>query len=533
MKGSAAVALSLVSYAAAAASPLVWPSRWDEVEDYMNMLGGYGKVGFSDAIISCGFGNNQQGRQNSAEWIRTAFHDAVTHDAKAGTGGVDASIFWETKRPENPGKAFENTFSFFSGFHSPKTSASDLVALGTVVATGLCEGPKVPFRAGRVDAYKAGPSGVPEPSTNMKDTFAAFTKAGFTKEEMTAMVACGHAIGGVHSEDFPDVTGIKADPNNDTSVPFQKDVSYFHNGVVTEFLAGTTKNPLVVAKNDTLNSDKRIYNNDRATMKKLSTKANFNSMCSSVFARMIDTVPKTVTLSDVITYYDVKPYVTNLYLDNKGKMHFTGSVRFALGNGRKADDISVKLVYADRSGKVKTTVPMTLGMWQDGITTGFTTSFVNFEFDTTIDATKGISKFWIQETTPSTKVTKTHDNQKTGGYKVDDTVLYQQPNSFFDSAKFANGGPAPVTVSAMVRDSRAKETLNLKFTRRVAIKGVDVPKFQTEVLQFKPTGKKSNGFTAYQVKTTTMDDNASFDIVLSGKPSAGVEYKKIGAMPRS
>lgn len=48
MKGSAAVALSLVSYAAAAASPLVWPSRWDEVEDYMNMLGGYGKVGFSD-----------------------------------------------------------------------------------------------------------------------------------------------------------------------------------------------------------------------------------------------------------------------------------------------------------------------------------------------------------------------------------------------------------------------------------------------------------------------------------------------------
>lgn len=48
MKGSAAVTLSLVSYAAAAASPLVWPSRWDEAEDYMNMLGGYGKVGFSD-----------------------------------------------------------------------------------------------------------------------------------------------------------------------------------------------------------------------------------------------------------------------------------------------------------------------------------------------------------------------------------------------------------------------------------------------------------------------------------------------------
>jgi hypothetical protein len=46
MKGSAAVAFSLVPYAAA--SQLVWPSRYDEAEDYMNMLSGYGKRGFSD-----------------------------------------------------------------------------------------------------------------------------------------------------------------------------------------------------------------------------------------------------------------------------------------------------------------------------------------------------------------------------------------------------------------------------------------------------------------------------------------------------
>jgi hypothetical protein len=82
----------------------------------------------------------------------------------------------------------------------------------------------------------------------------------------------------------------------------------------------------------------------------------------------------------------------------------------------------------------------------------------------------------------------------------------------------------------MVRDSRAKETLNLKFTRRVAIKGVDVPKFQTEVVQFKATGKKLNGYTAYQAKTTTTDQNSSFDIVLSGKPSSGVEYKNVNSM---
>lgn len=38
-------------------------------------------------------------------------------------------------------------------------SVSDLIALGTVVATGACGGPHVEFRAGRVDATAAGPTG--------------------------------------------------------------------------------------------------------------------------------------------------------------------------------------------------------------------------------------------------------------------------------------------------------------------------------------------------------------------------------------
>ncbi|KAM0352983.1 hypothetical protein ACHAPU_001867 [Fusarium lateritium] len=530
MKGSAAAALALVPYAAA--SQLVWPSRYDELEDYMTMLGGYGKRGFADAMTTCSFGNNDKGRQNAAEWIRTAFHDAVTHDAKAGTGGVDASIFWETNRPENPGDAFANTFGFFSGFHSPRSSASDLIALGTAVATSACAGPYVPFRAGRIDSYKAGPAGVPEPSTNIKDTFAAFAKAGFTKEDMTAMVACGHALGGVHNKDFPDVTGKKATgPFDETSVPFQKDVSTFHNGVVTEFLAGMSKNPLVVAKNDTLNSDKRIFNNDRATMKKLSTTAGFNAMCSDIFTRMIDTVPKSVKLTDVIDPYDMKPYVTDMSLDSKGKIHFAGSARFQLANGRKADDLAVNLVYADKSGK-KTTVAMKPGMWQGGFTSGPKTSFISYEFDVAADSKKGISKFWIQEITPSTKTTKTHDNQKTGGYKVDDTVLFQKSASCF-AADELESGPALVKVNAMVRDARAKDTLNLKVSRRVFTKGVDVPRFKTEIVQFKATGKKLNGFTAYQAQAKTDDANSSLDIVLSGMPSAAVQWQNTNNLARS
>ncbi|KAF4339752.1 peroxidase [Fusarium beomiforme] len=528
MKGSATLAFALVQFGAA--SQLVWPSKWDELEDLLYMQNGIGSRGFSDAVISCSFGNNDPGRQNSAEWIRTAFHDTITHDAKAGTGGLDASIYWESQRPENPGLAFNNTFGFFSGFHNQRATASDLTALGTVVAVGACQGPRIPFRPGRVDAYKPGPSGVPEPSTNLKDTFAAFTKAGFTKEEMTAMVACGHALGGVHSVDFPEIVDIKADPNNDTSVHFQKDISYFHNGVVTEYLAGTTKNPLVVAKNNTFNSDKRIYDNDRATMKKLSTKTAFNNMCSDILARMIDTVPKSVQLAPVLDAYDVRPYIKDLSLNNKGKIHWKGTVRLRTTNGvRDPNDLKVNLIYAGRDGK-KITVPTQIETFLEGSSNGNGEIFITFNYETTIDAKNGITKFWIQEIKPSTKATVTHDNQKTGGYKVDDTVLLQLQQSCAVIEKLPK---APLVVSAMVRDSRAKDPLTLRVAHKKPSKDSLVPRFQTEVVSFKATGKKASGFTAFQAETTIEDTGIFFDIALGGNPASGVEFIQVGAVPET
>jgi hypothetical protein len=53
------------------------------------------------------------GRTTAAQWIRVAFHDFVTADAAAGTGGLDASIGFETLRAENSGTAFNDSFSFF------------------------------------------------------------------------------------------------------------------------------------------------------------------------------------------------------------------------------------------------------------------------------------------------------------------------------------------------------------------------------------------------------------------------------------
>lgn len=337
----------------------------------------------------------------------------ATHDAKGGTGGLDASIFFELERGENIGSAFNNTFGFFYGYHSVRASASDLIALGVVTASNACGGPKVEFRGGRVDACNAGPAGVPEPSTDLDKTTATFKKAGFSKQDMIAMVACGHSLGGVHSADFPEIVEIPADPNNDTDVPFQKDVSQINNGVVTEFLKGTTRNPLVVASNNTLNSDKRIFNADRKFMTKLSDKPTFHTTCGDIFTRMIETVPRNVKLTD-IEPYDVKPYIDELSVNKNGDLSFKGRIRLRTtkGAGRNPDDLAVKLMYADDNGKGRTVITANRASFQGGSSSGLNgEQFVSFEFDATIKAKSGISKFWIQETVPSTKKTKIHDNQ--------------------------------------------------------------------------------------------------------------------------
>ena len=73
---------------------------------------------------------------------------------------------------------------------------SDLIALGTVVATAACGGPLVEFRAGRVDATQAGPSGVPRPETDLTDTLNQLSNAGFNEDDTITLTACGHTMGG-------------------------------------------------------------------------------------------------------------------------------------------------------------------------------------------------------------------------------------------------------------------------------------------------------------------------------------------------
>lgn len=86
---------------------------------------------FSSAITPCnnyvtevGVPAVNSGRTTAAQWIRVAFHDFVTADISAGTGGLDASIGFETLRGENSGSAFNDSFTFWRPFVSDAVSSN-------------------------------------------------------------------------------------------------------------------------------------------------------------------------------------------------------------------------------------------------------------------------------------------------------------------------------------------------------------------------------------------------------------------------
>lgn len=128
-------------------------------------------------VMTCEFGANQPGIQKAAEWVRTAFHDTVTHDASTKTGGLDASIQYELDRPENLGAALNNTLGDISTSFDIRTSAADLIALSLVMAVARCGDMRVPLRLGRKDATKAGIKGVPEAHTDLDTTRKRFATA--------------------------------------------------------------------------------------------------------------------------------------------------------------------------------------------------------------------------------------------------------------------------------------------------------------------------------------------------------------------
>ncbi|TVY44967.1 WSC domain-containing protein [Lachnellula occidentalis] len=291
---------------------------------------------FIDAITPCtNYVNGAQtlGRTTAAQWIRVAFHDFVTADVAAGTGGVDASIGFETLREENAGSAMNDTLSFFRPRVSSKIVMADFIALAVVMSVGNCGGPRIPLRGGRVDATGGGETGVPAPDSSLAETLGFFGGAGFGQVDSIGLTACGHTMGNLHHEVFPTVVGAETVSANNTNggVHFDSTVATFDTAVVHEYLNGTGNagGPLVTSFNISSRSDLRLYeSDDNVTMISLAKSGNvFFDTCVDLFQRMLDTVPAGVVLSDIVAPMAVKPINATLDFDNDGNLIFTGYIR--------------------------------------------------------------------------------------------------------------------------------------------------------------------------------------------------------------
>ncbi|KAJ7821314.1 heme peroxidase [Mycena olivaceomarginata] len=333
----------------------VWPSpQLDALESArFEQLGhNEGIAGFVDPCIADNFEGNLSGRSDAADWIRNAYHDMATHNTMDGTGGLDSSIRFaeEQARPENAGDGFFRASEVLSAFATQYISIADAFAIGAIIAIENCGGPEIAFRGGRVDAGEPNAPGVPQPQQDLQSHIGAFARQGFTQTEMISLVACGHTFGGVEHAAFPNIVPEFYDPTDTLSVAhFDSTFVHFDNNIAMEYISGTTKDPLVVGMNDTTNSDKRIFGSDgNATMASFAKSPElYASTCATLFARMLDTVPKGVELTEVITPLPVKPEILTMLFDN-GTVQFSGEVRF--WNMTLDETHAVNLLWDDHMG---------------------------------------------------------------------------------------------------------------------------------------------------------------------------------------
>ena len=516
MKSSALLsAVSLLASQAAAAP--TWPSSIDELEEIMFQLGGFGARNFARNIVPCSKEATEPGRKNSAEWLRTAFHDMSTADIYAGTGGLDASLQFELDDGENTGPGHNTTIMTYSPFVSARSSLSDLIAMGVYASVRTCGGPVIPLRGGRKDATAAGAKGVPQPQDDLSSMVYDFYRMGFTQAEMIEMTACGHTIGGVHSEEFPDI--VPAGKFTNGNAPLDSSQSTFDNKIVTEYLAGTSQDPLLVGPSVKIgkNSDFKVFNADRnVTMKTMQSSQNFTSICTSILQRMIEVVPKGVTLTSPITAYMVKPVKNQLTLTDGGKqLKFTGYIRVKTNDLPAANIKSVTLTYKTRDGSKTANIATT----SEDEGHGFDDTFAWFSFSAAISASTGISSYTIK-ITQTNGSSKTYDNNAKG-YPIQDAVLLQGPQSCVSSGAY--------TLTAAVRNDRVSQGAKAVLTYKAMQSGSPAPGLKTTTITM-AKGKCVGEYTWFTAKSKigAFVSEATVDIVNGDATDSFKRFSKIG-----
>ncbi|KAJ6466423.1 heme peroxidase [Mycena sanguinolenta] len=407
----------------------------------------------------------------AADRIRFAYHDMATHNIDDGTGGLDNSIVFELDRDENVGGDLEAAMFDFIDFPNKYVSFSDVTAIGVVLATVECGGPVIALRGGRIDASNAGPPGVPTPDQSLDDFIETFRKQGFTQEEMIALVACGHTVGGVHNPDFPTLVP----PGNiqfEDNIKLFDGTPQFDNAIVTQYLDGTTDDLLVIGANgnSTLSSDLRVFNSDgNVTMQSLASPENFASTCATLLGRMIDTVPSNVTLTDFIQPLPVKVAGVQLAPGQDGSLVLNLTMRLLSNTARQ-----VTLHWADRDSTTcasGTCLASSIGstLITTPLVGALGLSPVKYTFSAPI-ANTSISTFWFE-------VDGQIENNGGSGYAIEqDRVLFSPDRSLLGVSSFKivaavrnDSVPSRVYINPYQRDTTVIPAASVNLTLDASI----------------------------------------------------------------
>ncbi|GAB1317438.1 Peroxidase [Madurella fahalii] len=512
------------------ASSYTWPDyETDMLEAIYYQQNGYNGHRFGLFIRTCEYGNNLgPGRTNTAEWVRTAYHDMATADVEAGTGGIDASIGFERKRPENVGRAIYDTLLFFENFMSVRSSMADLLALGTVMSITACtvspdqKPVYLPFRGGRIDATEPGPAGVPEPHQDLRTHRESFKKQGFNATEMIALVACGHSLGGVNGRDFPDIVPVKDDPMNlESKQNFDSTQSALDNAVATEFLNNSTQNALAFGPNETTRSDFRIFTSDGgALMRKLaSSQSFFLETCSHLFQRMIDTVPKGVQLSGVITPISLKPDNIFIAISDSGNMTITGEIRIRTDD-RPLPGSRQVLIHFTPAEASSPAIPAAVAVKLHENTTGYHPYSPTFEwwnFTMSAPISRRYSSFTVEVVDDGNSTVYSNGGN---GFPVETDIIPQTRLSCGTVSFMRKDYTFNLTVA--VRDDARFQQITMTVPLPLPQEGSMVPRFESYVQTMtKAETIQGTGYSLYTAKVHVPTDKVFVTIMSYGLSGSG------------
>lgn len=350
------------------AAVATWPAGIDELEDVLFLQTGHNARGLRSHVTPCSLSEFGPGRQTAAEWLRLAFHDMATaNSAMEPKGGLDASIAFELTNGENVGTGFATSLATLGTYVNKQVTMSDLIALAAHTGVRACGGPSIPMRGGRVDATQANSKGVPQVNDGGPVFRSRFFRMGFDQTSMIQMVACGHAIGGVHSVNFPDIVPANTAPDGYALFDGTRE---FDNAIVTNYLNGPQLDPLVVGPARGSRSDLAVFGLDgNVTVRAMANAAAFNTICRDIFQRMIEVKPTVGVLSDIIDPYEVKPSGIQLtLLDGGSQIKFAGEIR--VRTTARAATV-VQIIYKSRTGGTGGSITGTAA----GTANGFDDSF--------------------------------------------------------------------------------------------------------------------------------------------------------------